>query len=324
MARFFLRGLIALTVSAVATVSMAQTDYPSRQLRLVVGFAPGTGSDMVARLVAEPLSASLGQPVVVENRPGAGGLTATEGISRAAPDGYTIFLASAALSATAVMKNDLPFDPVNDFTWISTITTYPFVLVVKPDSPTKSLKEFVELTKAEPGRRFYTSPGVGSSVHLVGEWIMSEGGGEAIHVPFQGNTAPLTELLAGRTDLMIDTLVGSADRIKNKQVRALATTAPKGSTIMDGVPTVADTYPDIEFESWLGIIAPKGVPAPIVERLRTEIAAALETPAVRQKLENWGSLPTAEGPAEFKKRVETDIQRLAAVVKERKIELQQN
>lgn len=320
--RFIQTTVMAATALTVATAAYAQDNYPSRQIRLVVGFGPGTGTDMVARLVAEPLGARLGQAVVVENRPGAGGLTATEALTRAAPDGYTLSLASAALSASAVMKKSLPFDPINDFTWISTVTTYPFVLVVKPDSPVKTVQDFVELSKAEPGKRFYTSPGMGSSVHLVGEWIMSAGGGKAVHVPFQGNAVPLTELLAGRTDLMLDTLVGSADRVKNQQVRAIATTAPKGTKLLGGVPTVADTYPEIEFESWLGIVAPKGVPAPIVARLQKEIADVLASPEVKQKLEAWGSTPRAEGPAEFRQRVELDIQRLGAVVKERNIELQ--
>lgn len=319
---FFLRSLIAITLATIASVSIAQADYPSRPIKLVVGFTPGSGSDLVARLIAQPLSDRLGQPVIVENRSGAGGLTATTGVTRAAPDGYTILLATTAHGATAAMRKSLPFDPVNDFTWISTITAYPFTFVVKPDSPIKSLKDFIELSKAEPGRRFYTSPGVGSAVHLVGEWIMSAGGAQAVHVPFQGVMPQVTELLAGRTDLMIDTLVSSADRIKNGQVRVLATSAPKGSTILEGVPTVADTYPGIEFEAWLGIAAPKGVPAPIAERLTAEISAVLDSPDVRQKLENWKSPPKSEGPAEFKKRVETNIQRFSAVVKERKIDLQ--
>ena len=320
--RLFLRGLIAITASAIASVSIAQTDYPVRPIKLVVGFAPGSGSDLVARLVAQPLSARLGQPVIVENRPGAGGLTATISVNRALPDGYTILLATTAHGATAAMRKSLPFDPVNDFTWIHTITTYPFTFVVKPDSPIKSLEDFVKLSKAEPSRLTYTSPGVGSAVHLVGEWIMSTGGAEVVHVPFQGVMAQVTELLAGRTDLMIDTLVSSAVRFKNGQVRVLATSAPKGSTIMKGVPTVADTYPGIEFEAWLGIAAPKGVPTPIAERLSAEIAAVLKSPDVRQKLEDWKSPPKFEGPAEFKKRIVTNIQQFSAVVKERKIDLQ--
>ena len=165
---------------------------------------------MVARLVAKPLGERLGQPVTVDNKPGAGGNIAAEMATKAPADGYTLILLPSGHASSAAMKKVLPFDPVNDFSWISTLTTYPLSMVVKPDSPIRSFPDFAQRIKAEPGKYTYTSVGVGTAMHLVGEWLMAESGGSATHVPFRGGTAPLTELLAGRVDVVIDTMTSTA------------------------------------------------------------------------------------------------------------------
>ena len=307
---------------AYATPAAAQDGYPNKPIRLLLGFAPGGGSDVVARLVAKPLGDRLGQAVVVDNKPGAGGNIAADMAAKAAPDGYTLVLLPSGHASNAAMKKSLPFDPVNDFAWISTITTYPLALSVKPDSPIRSFQDFMQRAKAEPGRYTYTSVGVGTAMHLVGEWIMAEGGGAAVHVPFKGGTAALTELLAGRVDVMIDTMTGTAPLLKDKRLRGLAVTSPKGQINMFGVPNVADTYPTLVFESWLGIAAPPGTPPAIVARLQRELKAVVESPEVKQKLTDWGGQPQAGTPAEFKGRVERDIQNLRRVVTDRRIELE--
>lgn len=303
-------------------IAHAQDAWPTRPIKLLVGFAPGGSSDMVARLIATPLGERLGQPVVVENRAGAGGNIAAEAVAKAAPDGYTLVLLPSGHSSNAAMKKNLPFDAVNDFAWVSTVTTYPLTLSVKPDSPITSFKDFIERVRKEPNRYTYTSVGVGTAMHLFGEWLMAESGGMATHVPFRGGTAPMMELLAGRVDVMIDTMTTTAPLSKDNRVRVLATTAPAGQNALPGVPSVADSFPGVVFDSWLGVAAAKGTPPAIVERLNRELRAVLEQPAVRQRLIDWGGSPRASSPAEFRNRVEGEIRQLSKIVAERKIEAQ--
>ncbi|HEY9281361.1 MAG TPA: tripartite tricarboxylate transporter substrate binding protein [Eoetvoesiella sp.] len=313
---------LASAAFIVANPAAAQENYPAKPIRLLVGFAAGGGSDVVARLIAKPLGERLGQAVVVENRPGAGGNIASHTTAQAAPDGYTMILMTSGHASNAAMKKDLAFDPVKDFAWISTVTTYPLTLAVKPDSSLKSFEDFVEQIKAQPNRYTYTSVGVGTAMHLVGEWIMSQSGGSALHVPFKGGAAPMTELLAGRVDVMIDTMTNTAPLFNDKRVRVLATTAPLGTSVLAGVPTVAATYPEVVFESWLGIAVPAGTSPAIQSRLNKELRAVIEQPEVQRQLTAWGGSPTPSSGTEFKARVERDIQRLQTIVKDRKIAIQ--
>ncbi len=321
MKRSLIHGFLALTVAACAAAH-AQDAWPTRPIKLLVGFAPGGSSDMVARLIATPLGERLGQPVVVENRAGAGGNIAAEAVAKAAPDGYTLVLLPSGHSSNAAMKKNLPFDAVNDFAWVSTVTTYPLTLSVKPDSPITSFKDFIARVKAEPNRYTYTSVGVGTAMHLFGEWLMAESGGVATHVPFRGGTAPMMELLAGRVDVMIDTMTTTAPLFKDGRVRVLATTAPAGQQALPGVPAVADSFAAVVFDSWLGVAGTKGTPPAIVDRINRELRAVLEQPAVKQKLIDWGGSPRASTPSEFRNRVEGEIRQLSKIVTERKIEAQ--
>ena len=321
MKRLLIHGFLALTMAACAAAH-AQDAWPTRPIKLLVGFAPGGSSDMVARLIATPLGERLGQPVVVENRAGAGGNIAAEAVAKAAPDGYTLVLLPSGHSSNAAMKKNLPFDAVNDFAWVSTVTTYPLTLSVKPDSPITSFKDFIARVKAEPNRYTYTSVGVGTAMHLFGEWLMAESGGVATHVPFRGGTAPMMELLAGRVDVMIDTMTTTAPLFKDGRVRVLATTAPAGQQALPGVPAVADSFATVVFDSWLGVAGTKGTPPAIVDRLNRELRAVLEQPAVKQKLIDWGGSPRASTPTEFRNRVEGEIRQLSKIVIERKIEAQ--
>ena len=309
-------------VLLAAPVAHAQTDagWPTKPIRLLLGFAPGGGSDMVARLVAKPLGERLGQNVVVDNKPGAGGNIAAEMAARATPDGYTLVLLPSGHASNAAMKKSLPFHPVNDFAWVSLITTYPLALSVLPSSPIRSFSDLLLRAKAEPGKISYSSAGVGSALHLVGEWISSEAGITLTHVPFKGGTAPLNELLAGRLDVMIDTMTGTAPLMKDQRVRVLAVTAPKGASRIGGIPAVADQLPGVVFESWLGIAASPGTPLAIIERLNRELRAVLDQPEVKDKLIAFGGSPQASTPAEFRSRVEHDIESLRKVATLRKIE----
>jgi tripartite-type tricarboxylate transporter receptor subunit TctC len=310
---------VAGGLGGVASAQTA-TDWPAKPIRLLLGYPPGGGSDIVARLIAKPLGERLGQGVVVDNKPGAGGNIASEMMVRAAPDGYTLLFIPSGHASSAAMKKQLPFHPVQDFQWISTVTTYPLALAVVPDSPIKSFPDLVQRAKAEPGKISYSSVGVGTAMHLATEWIESEADIQLNHIPFKGGVGPMTELLAGRIDVMVDTMTLTAALLKEQRVRALAVTSPKGKSPIPGVPAVADFYPGMVFESWLGIAAPPGTPAPIIERLNREIRAVVEMPAVRQRLLELGGQPQASSPAEFRSRVERDIMNLRKVMSDRKID----
>lgn len=314
------RAAALLVACAMPLAASAQSDYPNHPIRLLLGFAPGGGSDIVARLIAKPLGERLGQNVIVENKPGAGGNIAAEQAARAAPDGYTLVLLPSGHASNAAMKKTLPFRPVDDFAWVSTLTTYPLALVVTPNSPLRSMDDFIQRAKAAPGSLTYSSVGVGTAMHLVGEWILNAAHVSAVHVPFKGGTAPLAELLAGRVDVMIDTMTSTAPLLKENRVRALAVTSPPGGSPLPGVPVVADTLPDVVFESWLGIAAPAATPPAILERLNTELRAVLAQPEIRQRLTDWGGSPQASTPAEFKARVERDIANLRKVMARSKID----
>lgn len=318
------RNWLATLVGVVlaASVAHAQTDtaWPTKPIRLLLGFAPGGGSDIVARLIAKPLGDRLGQNVMVDNKPGAGGNIAADMAARAVPDGYTLVLLPSGHASNAAIKKSLPFHPVNDFAWVSTITTYPLALAVIPNSPIKSFQDLLQRAKAEPGKLSYSSVGVGSALHLVGEWITSEAGITMTHVPFKGGTAPLTELLAGRVDVMIDTMTLTASLLKDQRVRVLAVTSPKGGSRLPGVQAVADQLPGVVFESWLGIAAPLGTPPAIIDRLNRDMRTVLELPEIKDKLIGFGGSPQASTPAEFRARVEHDIESLRKVATQRKIE----
>lgn len=310
---------IALLAAGCALVA-AQDAFPNKPIRMLLGYPPGGGSDIIARLVAKPLGERLGQSVVVDNKPGAGGNIAAEMVARANPDGYTLLFVPSGLASAAAMKKSLPFQPVNDFVWISTVTTYPLALAVVPNSPIRSFPDLIARAKAEPNKITYSSVGIGSAMHLATEWIQAEAGIALNHIPFKGGTGPMTELLAGRLDVMVDTMTLTAKLVQEGRVRAIATTALPGKSPLSGVPAVSDTYPNMVYESWLGIIAPAGTPPAIVERLNREIRAVVEMPDVRQKMIDFGGQPQASSVNEFRSRVERDIANMRKVMAERKIE----
>jgi tripartite-type tricarboxylate transporter receptor subunit TctC len=322
--RQFCPCLLAFVISSGLSFSAhaAEPVWPAKPIRLLLGFPAGGGSDIVARLVAKPLGERLGQSVVVDNKPGAGGNIAAEMLTRSAPDGYTLILLPSGHASAAAMKKSLPFDPVKDFAWISTVTTYPLAFTVTPQSQITSFADLVKRAKAEPNKFTYSSVGIGTAMHLVAEWAFSEAGVQMTHVPFKGGTGPVTELLAGRVDVMVETMTLTASFLKDQRVRAIAVTSPLGASPLPGVATVADTLPQVVFESWLGIAAPVGTPPAVLERLNQELRAVLNQDDVRQKLIDFGGSPRASSAAEFRQRVERDITNLKKVVANRRIELE--
>jgi tripartite-type tricarboxylate transporter receptor subunit TctC len=316
-----IRPLLAALLFTLSAGVSAQT-FPERPLRLVVGFPPGGSSDTVARVVAQYLSPRLGQPVVVENRPGAGGVIGSDAVAKAAPDGHTLLLATAGHSTAAAMMQKLPFDALKDFAWVTTITTYPFAIATGADSPIRSFEDLVVRAKASPGKLTYASAGVGTSHHLLGEWLSSEAGIELIHVPFKGGVSPMTEVMAGRVDVMIETITLVLPHIKSGKLRGLAVTSPEAKAYLPDVPPVARTLPAIVFQSWLGIAAPAGTPPAVVQRLNTELRAVLAEPEVQQRLATLGGGAAPVAPEAMRSQVAGEIERWKTLVDTRRIERQ--
>jgi len=299
----------------------AQT-YPDRPVRLIVGFPPGGSSDTVARVVAQSLAPLLGQPVVVENKPGAGGVIGSDLVAKAAPDGHTLLLATAGHSTAAAMMAKLPFDAVRDFAWITTVTTYPFVIATAADSPIKSLPDMIARAKAAPGKLSYSSAGVGTSHHLLGEWLSAEAGIEMLHVPFKGGTSPVTEVVAGRVDVMFETMTLVLPHLKSGRLRALAVTSPEPKDYLPEVPPAAKTVPGVVFQSWLGIAAPAGTPPAVVERLNRELRKVLDEAEVQKRLSALGGGSAPIAPDLMRAQVQTEVERWKKLVESRKIEKQ--
>jgi tripartite-type tricarboxylate transporter receptor subunit TctC len=304
-----------------AAAASAQS-YPDRPIRLVVGFPPGGSSDTVARVVAQHLSPLLGQPVVVENKPGAGGVIGTDTVAKAAPDGHTLLLATAGHSTAAAMMQKLPFDAVKDFAWITTVTTYPFAIATSAGSDIKSLEQLIQKAKQNPGKVTYSSAGVGTSHHLLGEWLSSEAGIEMNHIPFKGGTSPLTEVLAGRVDIMIETMTLVLPHMKSGKLRGLGVTSPEPKAYLPDVPPVSKTVPGIVFQSWLGIAAPAGTPPAVVDTLNRNLRKVLAEPEVEKRLAALGGGAAPVTPEQMRQQVQTEIDRWKKLVDSRRIERQ--
>ena len=310
----------ALCLAAAAVSAQAQP-YPAKPVRVIVSTVPGP-LDAYTRVVVEKMSSALKQPFVVENRPGAGGVIGSEAVAKAAPDGHTLLLATAGHSTAAAMMQKLPFDALKDFAWVSTITTYPFAIATAADSRIRSFEDLIARAKAAPGKISYSSAGVGTSHHLLGEWLSAEAGIEMIHVPFKGGTSPLTEVLAGRVDVMIETMTLVLPHIQSGKLRGLAVTSPEPKDYLPGVPPVAKTFPNIVFQSWLGIAAPAGTPAPIVQRLNAELRKVLGVPEVQQRLAALGGGAAPATPEQMRTQVATEIERWRLLVQTRRLERQ--
>ena len=319
--RALLAQLFAAPLAFGSPIARAQpTDaWPTRPVRILVGFAPGGSSDIVARLVAQHMSAALGQSFVVENRPGAGGMIAADAVAKAAPDGYTLALLPSGHASQAAMLPKLPFHPVDDFAWISTATVYPMFLAVAEASPIRSMKDLISRAKANPGKVSYSSVGIGTAHHLIGEWINAEAGVELTHVPYKGGTQPLTDVLSGQVDLMVETATSALPHLKSGRLRALAVTSTAGKALLPGVPAASETVPNLQYESWLGIAAPSKTPADLVATLNREVTRALGKPDVVQRLAELGGAATPSSPEAFRERVAGDIAKFRQIVTTRGI-----
>jgi tripartite-type tricarboxylate transporter receptor subunit TctC len=315
--RAALAGLAALAVRPVR----AQAAWPVRAITLVHGLAPGGPSDIIARIIAEGLARRLGQQVVVDARPGAGGRVAAGQIARTTPDGYTLMTIPSGHAVSAALYKNLPYRTIDDFSMISLLTEYPFVMVTHADHPIRTLADLINTAKSRPTPLLFGSAGNGSLQHLAGELLAKTVDATFQHVPYRGSAQAITDLLAKRIDFIVDSPTAELEFIRAGQVRALAVTGASRFFSLPEIPTTAEAgIPGYTFTSWQGLVAPAGLPAAVVDRLNAEIAGLLAEPAVIERIRLVGNDPSPSSPDAFRARIAADIDKWTKVVDAAKIE----
>jgi tripartite-type tricarboxylate transporter receptor subunit TctC len=308
-------ALLCLFLLPVALPVAAQS-YPNKPVRLVVPFPPGGPTDIVTRLIAPKMSASLGQQVMVENRGGAGGMIATEQVSKASPDGYTIIMGTIGGVAVAKSLNPkLGYDTLRDFAPITQSVSVTSILVVHPSVPAKNVRELLAIAKASPGKLNYASSGNGTVTHLAGELLKLLGKVSITHVPYKGGAPALVALVSGEVDMSYENSLIITPHIKSGKVKGLAVTSAKRSKLLPQLPTIAETLPGYSASGWYGLLAPAATPKTIIERLNAEAVKALRSPDVVDNLSSQGAEPVASSPEEFTTFIRSEIDKWANVVK---------
>ncbi len=310
---------VMLAVSAIVTVADAteQTAYPEKPIRIVVGFPPGSGLDIVARQIGQKLSGSLGTPVVVDNVAGAGGNIATERVAKAAPDGYTLALAGNAQIVVNPSLYKLAYDPVKDFVPVTQVTAWSTILVVHNVVPAKSVQELVALAKTQPGGLTFASGGSGSAPHLAAELFKSTASLDIRHIPYKGAVSAMPDLLAGRVTMMFGPPSVVLPAVREGKLRALAVTSPRRSSTVAELPTIAESgFPSFEVTSWNGLFAPAGTPAAIVRKLHLETVKVLALAEVSARFAELGLATIGNSPDEFATIIKTEIPKWAKLIDE--------
>ena len=304
----------AVVAPALSRLAQAQT-YPTRPLRLVVGFPPGGGTDIVARIMGRWLSERLGQPLIIENKPGAGTNIAVQAVVNSPPDGYTLLFVTTSSATNATLYDTLPFVFLRDIAPVAGLVRLPLVMQVNPSVPAKTVAEFIAHAMANPGKINMASTGVGTSVHLAGELFKVMTGINMVHVPYRGGAPALTDMISGQVQVMFADLPSSLAHIQSGALRALAVTTATRSGSLPHVPTVGETLAGYEASSWYGIGAPMGTPPETIELLNREINAGLANPGIKVKLAEAGTTPMPFTPAEFGAHVAAETEKWAKVVK---------
>ena len=306
---------LLLVACFAAGAALAQA-YPSKALRMVVPFPPGGSADILGRSVGQKLGERLGQPVVIDNRPGAGASIGAKAVAEAPADGYTLLLGTVSSHAMSPATNAVGYDPVKDFTPIAEIASIPFVVLVHPGVPVKNIAELVALAKSKPGQLTYASAGSGTSNHLAGELLGMAAGIKMLHVPYKGSAPALNDLLGGQVNAMFDLQLTAMPQIKSGKVRALAMTGAKRSALLPELPTVREAgVPGYEVTAWFGFFGPAGVPKPIVDRLNAELNAIMKLPDIRAKFAELGVETESGSAEEFAGFVRGEAGKWAAVIK---------
>ena len=314
------RRWLALAASSAlllaATPALAQSDFPSKPIRLVVPFTPGGVTDTGARVVAERLGARLGQQVVIDNRPGASGNIGTQSVATAAPDGHTLVLGfDGTLVINPHVFAKVPFDTLKDFVPISKIGDTALVIVTHPSVPARTLTELIAYSKKLPGGLSYGSSGTGGTPHIAAEMLKVKTGADFLHVPYKGGGQALADVVGGQLPMLYTAVAGAMPFIERGQVRAIAISSAQRLASLPEVPTVAETVPGFEVSSWIGLLAPAKTPKPMVERIQRELHAVVNEPAVRERLAKLGISSVGNTPAEFTQQIQADLKKYAEVVK---------
>jgi tripartite-type tricarboxylate transporter receptor subunit TctC len=310
-----LRALAAIAMAALCGISSAQ-DYPNRPVKIIVPFAVGGPADIYARYLGAKLSDAMGQAFVIDNRPGAGAITGTDAAAKSAPDGYTLLLMSNAHTVNETFIPNKPYALMRDFVAVAPINYSDLMMVVNPAVPANTLGDFIALAKSQPGKLNYASSGPGTPYHMAGELFKAMAGVDIVHVPYKESSAARTGVMAGQVEMMFDAVTTMNEQAKAGKVRALATTGTTRSAVTPNVPTVSEAgVPGYEAVIWLGVLAPKGTPAAVVNRLNSEIAKIVNNPEVRAEWAKQGASAMTMAPDEFSRYVANDIAKWERVIK---------
>src|SRR6516162_6503166 len=304
----------AAALPAVSRIAWAQA-YPTRPVRIIVAFAPAGSSDIVARLMGQWLSERLGQPFVIENRPGAGGNIGTEAVVRASPDGYTVIIVGGWNAINATLYDKLSFNFIRDIAPVAGIPREPYVIAVHPSVPAKTVPEFIAYAKANPGKVTMASGGIGAPYHVSGELFKMRAGVNLVHVPYRGGGPAVTDLLGGQVQVMFAPTPPSIEHIRSGKLRALAVTTPTRLDVLPDIPTVGEFVPGYEASNWYGVGIPKNTPVEIVDKLNKEINAGLADPKIKARLADFGGTPLVVSPADFGKLIAEETEKWGEVVK---------
>ena len=313
---------LAVLIASLAAGAAGAQQYPAKPVRIVVGFAPGGGSDFIARVIAQKLTERLGTQVIVENRPGAGSVLGTELVVKSPADGYTLLLSSASYTVNPSVYK-LSFDPLNDITPIVQLSRGPYVVAVHPSVPARTLQELVALAKREPDKLAYASSGNGGHVHVATEYFLYTAGIKVTHVPYKGSGPALNDAIGGSVQMILGSVATALQHVKSGRLRALAVTTPKRIAAAPDVPTVGESgYPTYEVTNWHGLVGPKGLPKDIVERLNREVNESLRSKDVEKVLASDGLEPAGGSPQEFASIIKNEIARWSQVVKQAGVKLE--
>ena len=310
----------AVLLLALPASSFAQAPYPTRAVRLVVPFPPGGGTDIISRTVAQRLSETWGQPVIVDNRGGANGIIGTDAAAKAKPDGYTLVVVIATHAINPSLYKKLPYDTAADFVPVTLMAQYPFILTIHPALPAKNVREFIALAKARPGQLSYASSGNGSGPHLGYELFKTTATIDVVHVPYKGAGPANVDLISGQVQSMFNNFLAAMPQIKSGRLRVLAVTSARRSQVMPELPTLAESgLPGFDVTGWYALLAPAGTPQTIVAKVQADVAAALRVPAVHSRLSSEGAEPVGSTPEQFAKYLGAEVQKWRKVIADSKV-----
>jgi tripartite-type tricarboxylate transporter receptor subunit TctC len=313
------RRYFALAIASIASISFAQ-GYPAKPIRLIVPFPAGGATDILARTLSQKLGDKLGQPVVIDNRPGAGGTIGSDAVAKSAPDGYTLLLATSSTHSIGPAINPkIPYDAFADFTPLGYVANSPNLVLVPNSSPANTIREFIEFAKRNPGKLNYASSGNGTIVHLTTELFKAMSGAYMVHIPYRGTALAVPDLVSGKVDVMFDSLVTGLPHVKDGKLRALAVTSAARTQLVPDLPAVAEVLPGFESTTWFGLYGPKGVSTEVVSRINEALNAVLADPEVKERFARLGAEPTGGSAARFAQIVRADHDKWKAIIAQRKI-----